>query len=407
MVFLGFLIPALSCAGPPKPAPAESPLERPDAEKQGDDFSYPVRTDLVFIPGEFPSLEIPSGAGLVSRDRRNLAASLSEGEKAALTLSFRAAYVDGLLLGLPLAGVLGGDLVHGWPDSKPSGWAQNWRNTGSQADSWGLPSLVLAIQGFERETEHSRVFIVQGKILDQYGKNEGINRANGITGYGSPLGNEFFYDGKTAQRFDFGLIVIDREGKGAFIPEDPPSLGLELPSEIGAFQGLAASPEEVRSAFRTAWKTAVNRNIGAASTGAASIGALSPDGAVQYLSFSGGGNGLRGIYIQSFNRRSVVLALPDSPILPSYPRIIASPFIDVLLAPHKNPLPGGENLKALEFKFSGTDDFCKALMGGFALYGIPLTDPVPVIGDDQGGREAQRFSRGWIMESQGRLQRDM
>jgi hypothetical protein len=259
-------------------------------------------------------------------------------------------------------------------------------------NSWGLPSLVLAVRGLDAEPKiQERVFIVSGKLLDHYGKSGGINGANGNAGYGSPRGYEFLHEGKLAQRFDFGLITIDAEGKGAFSPENPPSLEFDPALESAVHNsGIGTArvfPENVAAAFLTARKMALDRGI-----------TMAPDSPGQYLSFSGarwdfpGGETVRGLYFQSFNSGGIVLVLPDSRLLPPYPRIIAPPFIDALLAPSKT-LSGGESLKALDIQFSGGDDFSHRIMKGLALYGIPLTDPVFI----NPGEERQRFSRGWIV----------
>ena len=219
IAFLGVFVLAFSCAGSPKPSSPADSMGRPDGEKRPGEIDWPeadrrsdgTQPEMVFIPREFPSLEIMPGVGFITGDRRDRAASLTEKEKADLSDSFRAAYADGLLQEAPLAGVLGGDFVHNWPANNPLGWVQNWSTAIPEENSWRSPSLVLAIRGFMAETD-DRVFIVQGKMLDQYGKNDGINRANGNTGYGSPLGNQFLYEGKVAQRFESGLITIDREG---------------------------------------------------------------------------------------------------------------------------------------------------------------------------------------------------
>jgi len=360
---------------------------------------------MTFLPADFPSLEIPPGLGLITMDRRDRAASLNEREKAALSLSFRAAYIDGLLREAPLAGILGGDLVHGWSANNPNDWVQNWRTSAPEANSWGIPQLILAVRG--GETSGERVFMVQGKILDHYGKSAGRNNANGNAGYGSPRGYEFLYKGKLAQRFDFGLITVDGEGKGAFLPEAPPSLELNEAADIevnpiGAFvyvPSAAAVGADIRSAFVTAWKMALDRGVET----------MTCDGSGQYLLFVNdawdlsGVEALKGLYIQTFNRRTIALVLPDSPLLPPYPRFIASPFLEVLLAPSR-PVSGAETLKPLDIKFSGGDDFSRALMRGLALYGIPLTDPMPAAEGAEAAeegkaavwREFQRFSRGWL-----------
>ena len=377
---------------------------------------------LVFLPAEFPSLPMAPGVGIITKEKRDFAASLSEKERNALSESYRAAYIDSMLQEQPLAGVLGGDMVHGWPEDNPHGWVQNWRSPVQAANSWGLPSLVLAVRGvIHSEMGQDRVFVVQGKVLDQYGKSAGVNYANGSVGYGSPRGHEFVYDGKLAQRFNLGLITVDLQGKSAFIQEEPPSLKIEPPPEVGVFKsnvggtvsgsGTLDVGQDIKSAFIGAWKIAIDQGLKA----------MIPDGLGLYLSFPEnswvltGVETLRGLYIQSFNRRSIVLVLPDlllktddsqspasQPIeasWPMFPRLIAAPFINLLLDPSKFSPPGSENLKPLDIKFSGADDFSRGLMKGLALYGIPLSDPVVVKKGE--GTEAfwqlnQRFSRGWL-----------
>ena len=384
------------------------------AASPGRDQSEPAPAAFVFSPAEFSLVEAAPGVGLVTPEKRDKAASLDDKGKAALSESFRAAYVDSLFLGVPVAGVLGGDFVHSWPDSDPAAWAQNWRTSEPEDNSWGLPSLVLAVRKIETKQDAvpGRVYLVREKLLDYYGKSAGIDGANGTMGYGSPRGYEFFYEGKIAQRFDLGLITIDREGKGAFLPQSLPSSRLSPPPEVGVFpdeiyfdgkvfNGIYsnASRDDIRAAFLSAWKMALDRGIKT----------MVPDGIGQYLPFSDvppdfpGGETLKGLYFQSFNQRSVLLVLPDSALLPLYPRLIAPPFMDVLFGPAES-LPGGENLKPFDIKFAGADDLSRALEKVTALYGIPLTDPVPVkalAGAEEASppaswRLGQRFSRGWI-----------
>ena len=364
-----------------------------------------LSVELVFLPEAFPSLEVPQGVGIFTRDSRDRSFALSEGERTAISEAYRNAYLDFLWRGLPLAGVLGGDLVHGWPDYEPMGWVQNWRSSAPEANSWGIPELVLAIRGMMQEgISGNRVFIIEGRILDLYGRSAGVNGANGGMGYGSHRGYEFLQEGRIAQRFDLGLFSVDREGKGSFYPEDPPSLGEGTPSDTGIFQGSPSNTAstglnggDVQSSFIAARNMALDQGIIT----------MTPDGPGQYLDlnentriFTGGGSRapeINGLYIQSFNRRSIVLVLPDSSLLPPFPRIIASPFLDALLSPPVEPLPEGESLTPLDINFNGGDDLARALMRGFALYGIPLSDPVVLKGEGTAQWQlAQRFSRGWL-----------
>jgi hypothetical protein len=406
-----------SCAGKP-PAeipwpPEELPLAEPEDEYEGEDkdrdedgeqgvtgdfLFHPEPVDLVFVPAGLPTLTPAPGVGTISRAARDQGSSLSGEDRGALRDAFRAAYLDGLLKELPLAGVLGGDQVHGWPDANPSGWVQNWCSARPVPNSWGIPSLILAIRGMEnpQETAQDRVFIVDGEILDYYGISAGADGANGDVGYGSPRGEKFFYtsgiNNGIAQRFDLGLIVIDEQGQGTFLPEEPPSVSVSPPEDLGIFPGAPRS-EKVREAFLAAWKMALDRNIEA----------MVPDGPGQYLSVSSrdsaalGAGELGGLYIQTFNRRSALLVLPEASGIPLHARFLGHPFLDALLSPEGYSPPGTEALAPEEIRFSGGDGFARHLMRGISLYGFPLTDPLPYRADgDSPWQETQRFSRGWL-----------
>ena len=371
-----------SCAAAPEHFEDRAP---DDFEEIHDWFlaEHPLPSGIAFVPAEFPSLKVSPGVGAVTMDGRDRAAALSEGAREELSASFRAAYINSLFREAPLAGVLGGDFVHGWPSGDPYAWVQNWRSSVPQNNSWGIPSLVLAVRGFREAGEAGRVFVVQGKLLDHYGKSGGINGANGIVGYGSPRGYEFLLDGKLAQRFDFGLITTDGQGRTAFFPEEPPSLALDVPPLVGVFPGASGN---VRPAFVMAWKMALDRGIERMSPDGPGLSlALSDEVFRERLRDFPGGETLEGLYVQTFNGRTALLVLSDAPGLPPYPRFIGYPFLDALLA------VSGD---------SRQDDFSRALMTGFALYGIPLADPVPLPGGEDGPlvwREAQRFSRGWML----------
>jgi hypothetical protein len=362
-----------------EPAEAEAPAkteEKPEEPGVTGDFLFPLeQADLVFIPADPPAPVPAPGVGTISRETKAPGFSLAGEAGAALQDAFRAAYVDGLFRGLPLAGVLGGDKVHGWPDTNPSGWVQNWRSAMPAANSWGIPSLILAIQGVDAslQTSRKRVFIVDGEILNYYGTSAGIDGANGDIGYGSPRGEKFFYNNGIAQRFDRGLIVIDEDGKGSFLPEEPPSAGLEPPPELGIFPEAPLN-EKIRDAFLTAWTMALDRNVEA----------MVPDGPGQYLSgfsrnpVSSNTRELKGLYIQTFNGRGALLILPEAPGVPLHARFLGSPFLDAFIPP-------------------GEDDFVPQLMEGISVYGFPLTDPLPYrAGEDSAQQEAQRFSGGWL-----------
>jgi hypothetical protein len=407
LLVLGTLLLQVSCAGTIPQTPVRAPegqvqdLGSGDWDKNGaagDNLEHAPPENLYFMPASMPALKAAPGVGAITRESRDRASSLSPGEKAALTKSFQDAYADALLRGQPLTGVLGGDLVHSWPETNPSGWVQNWQTADPQPNSWGIPSIILAIQSIEilREMAQDRVFTVHGAALDFYGRSSGMNGANGDRGYGSPRGEEFFYNSNIAQRFELGLIVTPGSGKGFFLPGPPPSDGLEAPQETGVFAPVPKGYSgKIRNAFLTAWKMALDRNIEV----------MIPDGPGIYLPFPNDpaapeGGALEGHYVQTFNKQTSLLVLPDTPALPLHARFITSPFLDVLLLPGEYPLRGGEGLEPLDIAYTGDDAFIRRLVDGFALYGFPLSDPLPFKTKDaapSSWQEAQRFFRGWII----------
>jgi hypothetical protein len=362
------------------------------------------------------------------------AAGLEEAEKGRLSGAFREAYLDGLLRGLPLAGVLGGDLVHGWPGNEPLCWAQNWRLSRDYPNSWGIPSLALALAGRGGDT----VFLVWGAILDRYGRTGGRNGANGAAGYGAPLGNEWYYRGGKFQRFEEGHILTGGDGAGRFSPltEEqravPPLVG-----EAAGPAGAAGLPGAVTAAFRSAW-------AGLPFDGDTP---LIPDEGVFRLSLSpaspeGPPAGAETLYLQSFNQGRAFLALSDSPALPFRARLLRGPFLDALLLAPAERLAGAAPLspadlagirleaggREIPLRAGGPGDpyplgswgaLIRSLAGGLGFYGIPLSDPLPLEagegglspgespdspaggdGESPAGpalMEAQRFSRGWML----------
>jgi hypothetical protein len=375
---------------------------------QDTDFSALLR----FVPASLPGIRPASGVGLVTREQRDLGGTLTDGDRNRISAGFRDAYVEGLLRGLPLEGVLGGDMVHGWPVAAPLTWVQNWRSGGGAPNSWAVPSLVLAVQGLT----HDRVFIIHGRILDAYGKSAGRGRANGVSGYGAPCGEEFVHQGGIAQRFDYGLIRINAEGV-SFIEETPPSAAAELPEDI------PGENREIREIFRSAWRTAVDQNYPP----------LPPDTDLVHVDFgsnpwivTGSGDGsetaitLQGIWYQGYADGRALLILADSPDLPRRPRLLVSPWLDAFLAAPGKRLPGAESLGRVsppEYRSGGNGSFVRSLLDSIAFYGIPLSDSlpltekVPAAGDpgmpEENAEttpairyyEAQRFSKGWMRDN--------
>ncbi|MCL2478505.1 MAG: hypothetical protein FWF22_03325, partial [Treponema sp.] len=89
---------------------------------------------------------------------------------------------------------------------------------------------------------------------------------------------------------------------------------------------------------------------------------------------------------------SGVAAVPQTG-LPLHARFIGSPFLDLLTT--GLPLAGTEI--PADFSFDSDDEFIRDLTLGFAVYGMPLTDPVFRISPgDFAQITEQRFSNGWL-----------
>jgi hypothetical protein len=408
LLFYGILLGGIlsGCAGtsppqavlsPPQENPPKTPakaLAAPEGpEAPGVPEGYGPWTDALFIPGEIPDLAVPPGVGAVSREQGEPAALLDPERRRELTESFRTGYREAVLRDLPLIGVLGGDMVHGWPREDPAVWAQNWRSPRPQSQSWGLPSLLLSLEGLGER----RVFTVSGAILDQYGKVNDATAANGALGYGAPLGEAFFHEGAAAQRFDRGLITTDPQGAAAFIPEEAPSTRLFPPDLTGSLpSALSPVKERIEEAFKSAWIIGVDMGCPP----------LNPDEPVRYLSFSSplllrSGEEIipvPGLYLQRFDQGKALFVLADSALLP-HARLLLPPFLEVLLRQDR-PLPGAESLSADELSLTGgsggEDPWFGNLARGLALSGLPLTDPLPRL-EVGVYRQAQRFSKGWMV----------
>jgi hypothetical protein len=343
--------------------------------------------DLYFVSQDLPEPVIPPDAGARSEDPDDEAGGLKD--------AFRQAYAEALFRGLPLTGVLGSDRVHAWPAAAPESWTQNWAGQDTAPNPWGIPELVLALGDFHA-AGGSPVYTVSGPVLYQYGKSGGLNRSNGAAGYGIPLGELFFENGAAVQRFTKGRIIVDREGT-RFVPGEDPAAALlrDLsPEDREAEFGGRDIPPGVSAAFAHAWAFAF---AGREWTG---------DGPVERLVFSkpwilpAGTEeiALAGLYIKSYNRGEDVFVLADAPQLPFRAHHLRGPILN-LLAERKR-LPGLEQRQPLGGARTG--GAVQALVSSFALYGPPLSDPLPRPAEEDAGEgplylEAQRFARGWIV----------
>ena len=415
---LFLVVAALSCAGSAPSGgsdittggeselPAEQVPEEIHNESvtQREDLRF--QADYEFVPALLPPVLSVEDVGELSREAGDLVRTLNGAERLALTGSYREAFAEGLFRGLRLTGVLGGDMVHGWPPASPVTWVQNWRVAGGRANSWGVPSLVLAVRGLS----HDRVFLVRGDILHAYGLGKGLKGANGAAGYGAPCGDEFLYQGRLAQRFDFGVLTFDEAGNPVFLPE-------RAPSTENAMSGLprtGGADDFVAGAFRAAWLNGIDSGLPL----------LEPDAQIVTVDFTGSpwilpvGTGTSGenerdstiavrkIHYQEFGGGQALFILTEAALnisekavnLPPYPRIATGNFLAALLSSGRR-LEGADSLTpaSLPLESAGipTDNLTRALLEGIALYGIPLSSVLP-LSDDAGVTEAQRFSRGWF-----------
>jgi hypothetical protein len=339
-----------------------------------------------FQPEPVPVLNIPPDVGTLSEYP-----SADSGDPVAL--AFREAYVEALFRGLPLEGVLGGDRVHFWPSDNSQGRIQNWISGAGEANSWGFPGLVLAIGSAGNPDEAYRVYTVSGRILDRYGRSPGPNIENGVAGYGYPVGEVFFQDGAAVQYFSKGSIVADKTGT-VFIPSagsGPAEADPRLP-ERGNFSDDDLVPE-----IAGAFSAAAQAVLGAES-------AERSDGSVVSVVFSdpwiipGPGIPVSGIYVKSYDAGESIFVYVDAPALPKRARFLTGSFLTVLLRSGKR-ISGAENETPTASVSGAGSPYIRALLEGFSLYGVPLSDRLPFAVEPGSAifQEAQRFSKGWII----------
>lgn len=333
--------------------PAAAALEK--LEAPGPELLPAVRKPTRFIPGasDAARLSVPASIG-VWAPGAGLPASFRSG----LSEAFRLAYREASLRGIELNGALGGDLIHAWKTSarKPEergaagagAYVQNWRGKESRPNSWGLGYLVLACA----PVSVGRVSLVRGPLLDAYGRGGGIGGANGIAGYGAPLGDEFRLAEGLAQRFEYGLLLVKDGGRFAFFPEESPS-ARGVPDGVGAApppDSAARFGAPEAEAFRAGWVAAVNSGRIA----------MESDGPVFFASGAWGS-----VWAQTFGSGLWALVLPVDPErLGSRAKILDRPFLESVRDRTGRSLDFGE-------------------------YGLPLTDSYPTTE----GR-AQQYEKG-------------
>jgi hypothetical protein len=387
-----FCLPLCACVSAKSKSVVEI-VEAPPEDKVEPLYSDGNMAGVSFIPEAAPEIAVPDDVGSISGMDSGAARAL--GQEAWLRAIFRRAYAEALLQNIPLAGVLGMDRLHRWPENTGLTWVQNWRSSVYTFNSWGIPNLVMAILN----TEGTEVFTVSGAILDYYGQSQGIGGANGVEGYGSPLSSVFFLNQgpdaglSVAQRFEKGLIYLNNRGKGFFIPEEAPSRRLTLDENAGFFQ---TQDDELREKLKEAFKNAYIRLVDR--TGEAPPS----DGSVEFISLGterwliGGDSfegGVNGFYVQFFGKLSAALVLPagegGAPAENYSARILSAPFLEILL--QKIRLPAALGMELYPLPQDAGKTAAGALLASFALYGIPFSDLFVL---EEKGLIFQRFSKG-------------
>lgn len=328
---------------------------------------------------------MPDAVGLISSG-----AILNAEQRIALQKLFRSCYFDALVNGLPVKSVLGLDTPHPWPSKNPLTWVQNWQSADYYPNSWGIPNLVLAVLS----NAEDEVLTVHGPFLDFYGLSRGKDAANGAAGYGTPCSDVYYYKDpaspflKSAQRFEYGVFILEDQNKITFVKEDPPSLKYSPDANVGIFEN-ENPPLPVKKYFVKAWKNFVNK-YGKP---------IVSDGNVQYIDLSNENwmpflnSKLRGLYVQFFEAGAyaAVLGVYENDAVNEYAmrcHILQIQFLETLIRNAR--ISGAETLRPWTMPHIA-DKRTEYLMRGLCLYGIPMTD---IMSASSGTELVMRFSKG-------------
>ncbi|MDR1507662.1 MAG: hypothetical protein LBI67_11230 [Treponema sp.] len=349
-----------------------------------------------FRPEPVPDLAVPPDVGTLSEYP-------PANQNDSLISAFTDAYKDALLRGLSLKGVLGGDRVHPWPDNNPQGRIQNWTSGGGEMNSWGFPGLTLAIGNAEEPDEAYMVYTVSGGILDRYGRSPGPNIGNGIAGYGYPVGEMFFREGSAFQYFSRGSIEANAEGS-VFLPGAVPGMSKS--------EDASDTADEIARVFSA---LSVPEELAGRSDGPV-ISIVFPEPWI--IAGQAGGIPVTGVHIKSYDTGNSLFVFVDSPVLPRRARFLTGSFLNILLRSEER-IPGSENESPEGPAPVAGSSYTRALFAGFSVYGVPLSNSLPVTAGDPeqaaadgsydetaagtadagfaAFQETQRFSRGWII----------
>ncbi len=298
---------------------------------------------VLFIPAPYEAPMVPADVGLGD-----------PGLPAQVSIAFQQAYERACISFIPLTGVLGADKLHRWSNKTREGktisaLVQNWQSRVPLANGWGLPSLVLAMDG----EDGGAVYPIFPPILDTFSQNRGNGRTAGLAGYGKPVTGPFLVqEGNgyvVGQRFSAALItgILNEKGlsQGNVILEAPPSQAIVPRKEVG----LRADNSMVES-FKKAWFKALDLGVFQSGFGI-------PDGYVRFMDVvpadkTGSPGDRIGFVFQTFDSTRWAIVQPAG--TSSEPFIIHRPFIDVFLNFHP--------------------DADTALAKALSVYGLPVAD---------------------------------
>lgn len=344
---LAFAAAAASCSSAPAAPPAEPAAVPEDGPEAASEAFVPAAPPRVPFAAFEPDPALPPrprpGVGETAARPAGRLGALSAADRERVASSFREAFARAEARGVPLKGALGGDLVHDWSSGGSGGFAQNWREDGAPASSWGVAEFALGARPYGRD----RACLVHGAFLDAFGRARGIGGKPGPAGYGMPLTDEFPRAGRAAQRFEKGLMELGEDGAVVFREEAPPSSAAGPAAAVG--EG-AADP----AAFRDAWAAAVDAGMEIAAA----------DGPA----FRAAGGEAPDLIVQTYGGGAWALVAADRTDHPRGPFLLAGAFLREYLA-------GG------------------GWAEGEEAFGLPLTDPYL-----DGGRISQRFSKGTMRE---------
>ncbi|MFQ3548024.1 MAG: hypothetical protein SNJ56_06770, partial [Termitinemataceae bacterium] len=225
---------------------------------------------ILYIPLPLPKVDIPPEIGEINDNPKDPLSKQGKKDIERIQGYFHRAYLEALLAGIPLAGVLGADRVHTWTQrtvkkSEISTLVQNWKSPVVQPNGFGLPNLLLAMYQEHKDVQKpqdtvGQVVLIGAPLLFAYSQAGGIGRAGALAGYGYPLaapvvvstgGSTVFAllcsQGLLTARWDSDGMVVYR-----FWEHQDPLPDLPIPPAVGQFANGDQDP-----VFGTSWRRAL------------------------------------------------------------------------------------------------------------------------------------------------------